>query len=40
MSYAALLVSVPVPLTVPPVIWNVPIDFERALMFSVPPEIA
>jgi len=32
-------VSVPLPLTAPPVIWNVPMDCDRAPMFSVPPAI-
>ena len=31
MSYSALLVSVPVPLTVPPAIWNVPIDLDECV---------
>jgi len=37
-SYAALLVRAPgvAPLSVPPVIWNVPIDFESVPMFRVP----
>ena len=39
ISYAALLVRVPAPLSVPPVIRKVPMEAVFAPMFSVPPLI-